>query len=327
MLRSKKFVSITITLLLIASIGTIIPVKADTDVTVYTVGDVTLTVNITNGSLLLIYDGIDILAEIHYVQQRMFYLQGLMYTFMSTYATQESLTNLEQVINQELYNLNQTVSQLVGELDVILEDLYGKTNFLAYVIGLDSNSSIIATNLMSGNYTIVNYLDSIITTLDNVDNDLLILEDAISEIRERLGELEVFKLYALEQFNATYLEIENLVNYTDTQLDNLYNELLGEIQTLEISTIQFVNSTYIELNERRESLRQDVLADLIILEGLIQVETNRQDFTELEVQNLQQRLYDVENVLGLFVIISIVLAILLVAVVIKRKLSKPKPLQ
>ena len=307
----KKILSV-LAILLVVSVGIVLPVQADTYVDVTTTGNVQVIIN-TNGTVHLIYNGVNIQAEINGLKA---ILASITYQ-MSQLATK---TDME--------NLNQTVYQLIGELDTILEDLYGKTNFLANVIGLASNSSVVVENLKIGTQTIASYLDSIIATLNNIKKDINTLDNNLSEI---YTELQAFENYTEGRFNATYLEIENLGNYTDVQLDNLYNKLHGELQDQKVSTLQLVNSTYIELNELRESLREAVLKDLTTLdssiqelESSVQDETNRQDFTELEVQDLQQRLYDVENVLGAFVLISIVLAIILVAVGIKRKLRKPQ---
>jgi len=324
-------VSITITLLLIVSIGTIIPVNADTDtdITVITTGDVQVKIN-TDGTVSLYYNGVNIQAEINNLYGG---LNGISLQMNALVADIESalssvwLQMNTRATKTSVSNLNQTVFQLIGELDAILEDLFGRTQSLAYVIGLGSNSSIVTTNLKAGTQTVGSYLDSIITTLDYVADDINVLDKTLSEV---YTELQAFEVYVEEQFNATYhnfnmtaLEIENLADYTEEQR----NLILSQITTLEKATESFVNAKVLELNELRESLRQDVFTDLITLESLIQVETDRQDFTEAEVQNLQQRLYDVENVLGMFVLISIVLAIILVAVAIKRKLRKPKPLQ
>ena len=50
-----------------------------------------------------------------------------------------------------------------------------------------------------------------------------------------------------------------------------------------------VNSTYIELNELRESLRQDVLADLLTLGSLIQEGENKQAITEMKLDEVESR--------------------------------------
>ena len=301
---SKKiFTTIVITTLLVISMGITLPVKADTDVTVTTTGNVQVVIY-TNGTVNLIYNGVNIQAEINGLKA---ILASMTYQ-MSQLATKT-----------EVANLNQTVYQLIGELDKILDDLYGKTNYLANIIGFNADNSIVAANLKSGTSTITKYLDSILTTLDSVADDIETLDTRISSV---YNELQDFENYVDGRFNATYLEIETLGNYTDTQLNNLYIKLHGEIQDLKASTLQLVNSTYIELNGLTESLRKDVLADLLTLESRILDETDRQDFTELQLEDLQRRLYNAENALGALVLIFIVLAILLVAIGIKSKLRR-----
>lgn len=256
--------SVVITALLIVSVGATLPVKADTDVSVYTVGDVNLTVEIVDGSLTLTYNGRDILAEINSLKS-------------SLWAVSSSMSYL--ATKTDVGALNQTVGQLIGELDLIFNDVYGKTNLLAGVLGISSNSSAVSLNLNSGDYTFVSYLDGILSNLDETN----------TELAGTYNELVTFENYAEGRFNATYLEIESLGNYTDIQLNNLYNELDGELQGLEASTLQVVNSTYIELNELRESLRQDVLADLLTLESLIQEGENKQAITEMKLDEVESR--------------------------------------
>ena len=59
MIYSKKLLSIATAILLIVSIGTAIPVKADTYVDVDTTGNVQLLIT-TDGTVNLIYNGVNI---------------------------------------------------------------------------------------------------------------------------------------------------------------------------------------------------------------------------------------------------------------------------
>lgn len=248
---SKKMLSILIATLLTVSIGITVPVKADVDVSVSTVGDVNLTVEIVDGSLTIIYNGVNILAELNSLQNS---VQGLS-TYMSYLATKT-----------EMSGLNQTVNRLVGELDEVLEDLYGNTVFLAYVIGLNSNSTV-GANLLSGDYTIAGYFESMITALDNVSSDVITIDKALSETNV---ELLAFGNYTEGKFNSTYLEIENLADYTNNQLNNIY----------------------FELNEQNEKLKESMVKDVLTLDTMIQAETNRQTIAEENFKALEKRLED-----------------------------------
>lgn len=246
---SKKMLSILLATLLTLSLLTIIPVKADVDISVYTVGDVNLTVEIVDGTLHIIYNGVDLLTELNSLGN-------------SIHAIAYQISYL--ATKTELGDLNQTINQLVGELDIILEDIYSKTIFLAYAIGLNSNSTV-GTNLMSGNYTVAGYFESIITEMNNVSSDIATLDNVLSEINL---ELQAFENYTDGKFNATYLEIENLVNYTDKQL----------------------NAIFFELNEKRENLTELMVKDVLTLDTRIQEEADRQTITEENFEELERRL-------------------------------------
>jgi len=169
---------------------------------------------------------------------------------------------------------------------LIFNDVYGRTNLLVSVLGIGSNSSSVALNLKSGNYTIVSYLDGIVDSLDKINTEIYNFDVGLSNTYNKLVNLEN---YSEGQFNATYLEIERLGNYTDAQLDALYSELHGELQGLKASTLQLVNSTYIELTEQRESLREAVLNDLLTLQSMIQEGENRQATLETKLAEVEQR--------------------------------------
>ena len=245
---SKKMLSVLIATLLTLSLLTTIPVKADVYVSIDTVGDVNLTVEIVDGTLHIIYNGVDLLTELNGLQSS---IHAIAYQ-ISYLATKTEL------------DLNQTVNQLVGELDVILEDIYSKTIFLAYAIGLNSNSTV-GTNLMSGNYTVAGYFESIITEMNNVSSDIATLDNVLSEINL---ELQAFENYTDGKLNATYLEIENLANYTDRQL----------------------NAIFFELNEKRENLTESMVKDVLTLDTRIQEEADRQTITEENFEELERRL-------------------------------------
>ena len=295
--------TIVMMVLLVLSVGIVLPVKADTYVDINTNGNIQVIIN-TNGTVNLIYNGVNIQGEINNL-----------YSVMASITYQMS----QLATKVEVENLNQTVYQLINDLDMILNDLYGKTNYLASVIGFNTSDSIVATNLKVGSSTIVEYLDSILSTLGSVTNDITTLYENTSSI---YNELQAFENYVDNEFNATYLEIENLDleienlgDYTDIQLNNLYIKINEEVRNLQISTLQLINDANYEI-------RKDVLTDLTLLESKITYEANIQAFTNNQLLDVQQRLYNVENILGVFVLVFIVLAISLVVIVIKRKLSQ-----
>jgi len=305
---SKKMLSI-VAILLVISVGIALPVKADTYVDVDTTGNVQVVIN-TDGTVSLFYNGVNIQAEINGLYSA---LSGIALR-MNTLATKT-----------DVGNLNQTVYQLIVELDGILGDLFGGTNFLASVIGISSNSSVVVENLLVGTQTVASYLDSVLTTLDDVADDVEVLEGTIDGVQERFNVLEAFETQVLEQFNATENEIEDLTDYTEEQR----NLIRLQITALEKDIEAFVDTKALELNQQREALRETILTDLLTLDtsvqelaSLVQDEKDRQAITEKEVQNLQNRLDEAEKTFNTFIIAVIITAIAVGCVVVFSKLQK-----
>jgi len=305
---SKKMLSV-IAILLVVSVGIALPVKADTYVDVDTTGNVQVVIN-TDGTVSLFYNGVNIQAEINGLYSA---LSGIALR-MNTLATKT-----------DVGNLNQTVYQLIVELDGILGDLFGGTTFLAGVIGISSNSSVVVENLLVGTQTVASYLDSVLTTLDDVADDVEVLEGTIDGVQERFNILEAFETQVLEQFNATENEIEDLTDYTEEQR----NLIRLQITALEKDIEAFVDTKALELNQQREALRETILTDLLTLDtsvqelaSLVQDEKDRQAITEKEVQNLQNRLDEAEKTFNTFIIAVIITAIAVGCVVVFSKLQR-----
>lgn len=285
-------------MLLVVSMGGTTLVKADTYVDFYSDGSNVKVEIYTDGTVSLFYNGVNIQAEINELKSM---LNSIGY-HMSQLATKT-----------EVNNLNQTVFQLIGELDTILEDLFGKTHFLANVIGLNSEDSVIAANLMSGSYTIVDYLNSITEALDDVAEDINILDEEVSSV---YGELQAFESYVEAQLNTTNLEIESLAGYTEEQRTLIRSQIL----TLE-ANIQVI---FDDITAQRQEFGEAVLNDLNRLENIILDEASRQDITEMYIQDLQTRLYDMENAFGGLILILIAMAIIVCLKKLKNRRKSKK---
>lgn len=238
---TKKKMLISITMLLIAVFGTMSAVQA-IEVYIYTDAEGNITVTTSdeaNGTLTIIYNGVDLLAE----------LNSQLETINSQLITIVWLE--EQMKNLELNDLNQKILQLIEELNTILEDVYGKVGFLAYVIGLTSNSSTTVEDLKSGDSTIVNYLDKTFANLDETNA-------AISNLDKELADTYVEVRLAME---AQGVEIENLEEYA--------NELEGRVKELEELTnerLSMLNSSILTETNRQTMMQRnlDVLMALSV---------------------------------------------------------------
>lgn len=167
---------------------------------------------------------------------------------------------LEEINNLKagLQSLSSAMTYLATETDV--------TELNQTINQLIEELDVVFTDV----YSRTNYLASIIGITDNSTEVSLNLVNGTHTV-------------------ASYLEglVDNL-NETNTQLAIIYNEF----QNLEASTSQVVNTTYVELSEQRETLRQDVLADLLTLESLLQNKSTQLAITEKKLSEVEQRFDD-----------------------------------
>ncbi|MCD6470692.1 hypothetical protein J7L29_07840, partial [Candidatus Bathyarchaeota archaeon] len=91
-------------------------------------GDAYITITNEGSSIEIVYNGKDILNE---------------------FATKEQFRSL----SKRLYELKNDFRDLINSLDLTFEDLYGKTYYLANLIGFLEDNSTVAIQLKSGNIT------------------------------------------------------------------------------------------------------------------------------------------------------------------------------
>ncbi len=198
-------------------------------------GDAYVTIENTDGDLTVIYNGRDILAELEAYYKELLNLQ-------SQIAYLQGLANLGD-LQGDFTELYLQVSLLIEDLEEILKDLYGNLGFLAHVIGINpGNNSAIVEVLLSGNATIVDYLDQAFTSIYGLDGAL----------------------------NYTNTELVNFQDYTQTQLNTAYLELSDlhfELVSFEEYTQQQLNTTYTELKSFEKYIEdQLVMLDVSLLD-------------------------------------------------------------
>ena len=198
-------------------------------------GDAYVTIENTDGDLTVIYNGRDILAELEAYYKELLNLQ-------SQIAYLQGLANLGD-LQGDFTELYLQVSLLIEDLEEILKDLYGNLGFLAHVIGINpGNNSAIVEVLLSGNATIVDYLDQAFTSIYGLDGAL----------------------------NYTNTELVNFQDYTQTQLNTAYlglNDLHSELLSFEEYTQQQLNTTYTELKSFEKYIEdQLVMLDVSLLD-------------------------------------------------------------
>lgn len=193
---SKKMLSIAVVMLLLANLSAIMPVQAT---------EVQIDIDMDDENCTILYNGRDVLAELESYYSELARMKAKI-------AYLKARADVDDV-REGLEELEQAVRSLIEELEMVLNDLYGKVMFLAHITGINpgNESSIIVQSLMSGNASIVDYLEEADVRLDGID----------SEIPRVYGELISFEGYTQQQFNETFNELIGFENYTQEQLFNL----------------------------------------------------------------------------------------------------------
>jgi len=234
-------------------------------------GDAYVNIENTDGDLTVIYNGKDILAELEAYYKELLNLQ-------SQIAYLQGLANLGD-LQGDFTELYLQVSLLIEDLEEILKDLYGNLGFLAHVIGINpGNNSAIVEVLLSGNTTIIDYLDEAFTSIYGLDGALNYTNT----------ELVNFQDYTQEQFNTVYIGL---------------SDFHFELVSFEEYTQQQFNTTYTEL----KSFEKYIEDQLVMLDVSLLDEANRQVTLEGKLETVQNMFY---GAMGF----SAILAIALIAV-------------
>ena len=232
----KNKIVLLVMIMLLSTTLCIVPAFADeVHIEIDMNGDAYVNIENTDGDLTVIYNGRDILGELEAYYKELLNLQ-------SQIAYLQGLANLGD-LQGDFTELYLQVSLLIKDLEGILKDLYGNLGFLAHVIGINpGNNSAIVEVLLSGNATIVDYLDEAFTSINGLDGAL----------------------------NYTNTELVNFQDYTQTQLNTAYlglNDLHSELLSFEEYTQQQLNTTYTELKSFQEYIEnQLVMLDVSLLD-------------------------------------------------------------
>jgi hypothetical protein len=205
----KNKIALLAMIMLLSTVVSIQPVLADeVYIDVDMNGDAYVNIENTDGNLIVIYNGRDILAELEAYYKELLDLQ-------SQLAYLQGLANLGD-LQGDFTELYIQVGILIEDLEDILKDLYGNLGFLAHVIGVNpGNNSAIVEVLLSGNATIVDYLDQAFNSIYDLDGALTYTNN----------ELVGFQDYTQQQLSDLQFELVNFEDYTQQQLNSTYNEL------------------------------------------------------------------------------------------------------
>ena len=196
-------------------------------------GDAYITITNEGSSIEIVYNGKDILNE---------------------FATEEQFRSL----SKHLYELRNDFRDLINSLDLTFEDLYGKTYYLANLIGFLEDNSTVAIQLKSGNITLADFIEQLFSLAEKqkiMIEDLSLRIEAVKEenykeindlwnhIVENLSvlfnglnetqyevqllrsEINVTNQILHSEINATNQRIDNLVDALDSVFNDLYNKI------------------------------------------------------------------------------------------------------
>ena len=136
------------------------------DVIIITDEDINLDLTTSGeGALLSVeYNGRDLLKEIeHYIQT----IADLKQVIVAL-AMRNDIADL----NDKLIDLEYDLDKLVNELNLVLNDLYSKVVKQAHIIGINPLNTTVAITLISGNMTVVGYIEEILIDLNATDQEL-----------------------------------------------------------------------------------------------------------------------------------------------------------
>jgi len=175
-------------------------------------GNANITITNDNGTITIIYNGLDIL-----------YL-------MSS--------------KTEYYYLKSQLLGLMSDLDLIFKDVYGKLNFIAYVTGVNSNdNSTIALTLKAGNATLVDFVNQLFgiteTQSAEIANMTIQIQSYEDETSNRmdylwqqiLSDREYFESQ-IQSLNAGLVSLNNNMNTAFNSTQNRIDLATQQIESL-----------------------------------------------------------------------------------------------
>jgi len=211
-------------------------------------GDVNVTINHTNGTLAIYYNGRDLLKEIE-EQYRTIEALRTMIAYYSVKA--EAYGELQP----EIEELNATINQMIQELNLIINDLYGGLNAIYLMVGLSENSSAIKESIMAGNYTVIDYLerheekiDHLNTEIQALNNEVLKLQmELLKEMEERnksleaeIQDLNASMTNRIDELSSDYQHQINLLSESLTQMQQNFLSLVAVFVALDIVIILLI---------------------------------------------------------------------------------------
>ena len=197
--------------------------RADLNVTVLTTDDIDLDLTtFGEGALLSVeYNGRDLLQEIEDYLKTISDLRSIIVSL--------AMRNDIEELEDQLVDLEYGLDKLINELNLILNDLYSKIVNHAHIIGINPLNTTVALNLISGNMTIVDYLDDILIDLNATDQEFTSIQLQFENIYAGMMVHDT----VIMGTRSTLREINTTLSDAIVDLERVSADILGVIAEVE----------------------------------------------------------------------------------------------
>ena len=212
-------------------------------------GDVDVTINHSNGTFAIYYNGRDLLKEIERQYREIEALRtAMVYLSVKAQAYDE--------LQPEIEELNQTINQMIKELNLIINDLYGGLDAIYRMVGIPGNSSAIRESIIAGNATVIGYLERYAERIDGLNSEMQALRgemlklhlELLKEMEERNKALEAemqaqirvlnaSMTQRMEQLSADYQRQVDLLSLSLTQMQQHFLYVIASFVAFSVIVI------------------------------------------------------------------------------------------
>ena len=253
---------------------------ADTvTINVSTSGDAEVNVQSNNGTFSVVYNGRNILGELEAARKSVNDIE-------KTLIYWGTLTQVNEVERHVLV-VEEQLNNLTRDLNSILNELYGNLGFTMQVVGINPGNTTVAMQLITGNMTVADYLDDILTDVDVILVDLNATEQDLASIQLQLqniytgmmmhDELIMNGRSSVRVLNTTFsAEVRVLTEHFDEALVDVWDadmELDNRIDVLRADTEElrdeFRDELARELKKTRDSM--NVISTMFVVFSIIAI--------------------------------------------------------
>jgi len=181
-------------------------------------GDAYITIRNEEGSITIIYNGVNVLRKL---------------------ASKAQVSGLKKQVAE----LRRELNDIADALDLVFKDLYSKVYFLAYVTGVTGDNSTIAMQIRSGNMTLPDFIEQLFNITESqslqIEELSLRVDASQEEVRRELNELWNKVVERLKETQNEVHSVKAELQKTNERIDNLvekldltFNDLYGKVYFL-----------------------------------------------------------------------------------------------